>query len=217
MNNKVLIVEDQFVEANDLQIMLDKAGYAVCGIARSVEIAQEMLKKERPGIVLLDIFLNGKKTGIDLARQLKEDNIAFIYLSANSNAKVLTAAKTTEPYGFIFKPFREKDLLVMLEIAQYRHEHSTESKYRRERELIGELEKILTANLPWKDRLLQTAKLFQQDIPFDYISFNFDNSPATNDDAISFLRIGFNEYQVITAEKLATIAGKSIGGIRKIL
>jgi DNA-binding NtrC family response regulator len=217
LNNKVLIVEDQFVEANDLQIMLEKAGYEVCGIARSVEIAQEMLKKELPGIVLLDIFLKGKKTGIDLARQLKEDNIAFIYLSANSNAEVLSAAKTTEPYGFIFKPFREKDLLVMLEIAQYRHEHSQESKHRREKELIGQLEKILTAKLPWKDRLLQTAKLFQQDVPFDYISFNFDNSPATNDDAISFLRIGFNEYQLIAVAELATIAGNSPGEIRKIL
>ena len=111
MNKKVLIVEDQFVEANDFQLMLGKAGYEVCGIARSVPIAQEMIKKEKPGLVLLDIFLKGKLTGIDLARQLREDNIAFIYLSANSNEEILNAAKTTEPYGFIVKPFREKDLL----------------------------------------------------------------------------------------------------------
>src|SRR6185312_8423698 len=101
MNKKVLIVEDQFVEANDLQIMLEKAGYEVCGIARSVVAAQEILRKEKPGLVLLDIFLKGDLTGIDLGRQLTEDNIAFIYLSANSNQEILAAAKTTEPYGFI--------------------------------------------------------------------------------------------------------------------
>src|SRR5215813_10859679 len=140
MNKKVLIVEDQFVEANDLQLMLKKAGYEVCGIARSVPIAQEMVKKENPDFVLLDIFLKGKQTGIDLARQLKEDNVAFIYLSANSNEEILNAAKTTEPYGFIVKPFREKDLLVTLEIAQYRHEHSLESQHRRELDLLRQLE-----------------------------------------------------------------------------
>ena len=132
MNRKVLIVEDQFVEANDLQIMLTKAGYEVCGIARSVPIAQEIIKKEKPDLVLLDIFLKGKMTGVDLAKELRRDNIAFIYLSANSNEEILSEAKTTEPYGFIVKPFREKDLLVTLEIAHYRHEHSRESKYRRE-------------------------------------------------------------------------------------
>jgi response regulator of citrate/malate metabolism len=141
MNKKVLIVEDQFVEANDLQLMLNKAGYEVCGIARSVAVAQEIIKRETPDLVLLDIFLKGKLTGIDLAKQLKENNTAFIFISANSNEEILAEAKTTEPYGFIVKPFREKDLMVTLEIAEYRHEHSLESKYRREVELLHQLEK----------------------------------------------------------------------------
>src|SRR5215212_3638063 len=143
VKKKVLIVEDQFVEANDLQLMLRKAGYEVCGIARSVDIAEEMIKKETPSLVLLDIFLKGKRTGIDLARQLKEENIAFIYLSANSNEDVLSQAKKTEPYGFIVKPFREKDVLVTLEIAEYRHEHSVESRSRREAGLIQGLENVI--------------------------------------------------------------------------
>src|SRR5258705_6237243 len=135
--------------------MLKKAGYEVCGIARSVPIAQEMIKKEKPGLVLLDIFLKGKLTGVDLGKQLREDNIAFIYLSANSNEEVLSLAKTTEPQGFIVKPFREKDLLVTLEIAQYRHDHSLESQYRREKELIQQLEKISSDDMPWRERILQ--------------------------------------------------------------
>jgi len=59
VNNKVLIVEDQFVEANDLQLMLKKAGYEVCGIARSVDIAEDMIGKEKPDLekIILLLFI----------------------------------------------------------------------------------------------------------------------------------------------------------------
>jgi DNA-binding NtrC family response regulator len=217
VNKKVLIVEDQFVEANDIQLMLKKAGYEVCGIARSVPVAQELIKKESPDFVLLDIFLKGKLTGIDLAKQLKEDNIAFIYLSANSNEEILSAAKRTEPYGFIVKPFREKDLLVTLEIAQYLHEHSRESKYRREIELIRQLEKIVTENIEWKEKLLRTGKIIQQEIPFDYLSTGFDDPEKFESLATGFLRIGFNEYQTIGIHELATISGTNKEELMKIL
>lgn len=207
MNKKVLIVEDQFVEANDLQLMLTKAGYEVCGIARSVPIAQEMIKNEKPGLVLLDIFLKGKLTGVDLAKQLREDNIAFIYLSANSNEEILSEAKKTEPYGFIVKPFREKDLLITLEIARYRHEHSRESKYRREAELIQQLNKTIAANTDWKEKLLQVGKLIQPDIPFDFLAAGFDDTGRILERAVCFLRIGFNEYQTIGLKALSIITG----------
>lgn len=127
MKETVLIVEDQFIEANNLQMILERAGYKVYGIARSVPVALKMLEKETPDIVLLDIYLQGSLTGIDLAKILKEKNIAFVYLSANSNKETLDAAKATQPYGFLVKPFREKDVLVMLEIARYQHEHSISS------------------------------------------------------------------------------------------
>lgn len=127
MRETVLIVEDQFIEANNLQMILERAGYTVCGIARSVPVALKILEKETPDIVLLDIYLQGSLTGIDLAKILKEKNIAFVFLSANSNKETLDAAKATQPYGFLVKPFREKDVLVMLEIARYQHEHNLSS------------------------------------------------------------------------------------------
>ncbi|MBC7947419.1 MAG: sigma 54-interacting transcriptional regulator [Chitinophagaceae bacterium] len=216
MNKKVLIVEDQFVEANDLQLMLGKAGYDVCGIARSVPIAQEMIRKEKPSLVLLDIFLKGKLTGIDLAKQLRQDNIAFIYLSANSNEEILSVAKTTEPYGFIVKPFREKDLLVTLEIAQYRHEHSRESKYRREAELIEQLEKTITRYTDWRQNLLHIGKLIQPDIPFDFLAAGFDDPGKILNHGVCFLRIGFNEYQTIGVKELSMIAGVTTDELKAI-
>ena len=99
MTQKVLIVEDQFIEANYLQVILEKAGYRVCTIAQSVPEAMGIIKTENPGMVLLDIFLQGNLTGIDLARELNKKNIAFIYISANSNKETLDAAKKTKPYG----------------------------------------------------------------------------------------------------------------------
>jgi transcriptional regulator with GAF, ATPase, and Fis domain len=71
-------------------------------------------------MVMLDIHLRGPLTGIDLAEKLTRRNIAFVYLSANSNRQTLDAAKVTRPYGFLVKPFREKDVLIMLEVALYR-------------------------------------------------------------------------------------------------
>lgn len=117
---KILIVEDEFIVANDLKMILKKAGYDVVGIAASVPQARQLVKDKKPGWVLLDIILKGTETGIDMARELKEQGIPFLFISANTNQAILEAVKETDPYGFMVKPFREKDLLVMLDIARYR-------------------------------------------------------------------------------------------------
>jgi len=209
MKEKILIVEDQFVEADYLRLMLEQSGYIVIGIARSVTQAEDMIKKERPGFVLLDIFLKGKQTGIDLAGQLAEDNIPFVYLSANSSEDVLNMAKATQPYGFLVKPFREKDLLVTLEIAQYRHQHSLQSKNRREAELLKQLKDTVKEPFSWAERLLKIASSLQSFIPFDYLAAGFDNIGQPSFKGICFLRIGFNEYQMIGVKELEIITGKT--------
>jgi len=209
MTEKILIVEDQFVEADYLRLMLIRAGYIVTGIARSVVQAKEMIKKEKPDFVLLDIFLKGKQTGIDLAKQLSEDNLPFVYLSANSHEDVLNAAKATQPYGFLVKPFREKDLLVTLEIAKYRQEHSLESRYRKEAELQKKLKSIITDSISWEQKLLKIATTLQPYIPFDYLAAGFDSMGEPFFKGMCFLRIGFNEYQMIGIKELEMITGKT--------
>ncbi|SFM87870.1 regulatory protein, Fis family [Chitinophaga sp. YR627] len=205
MKEHILIVEDQFVEADYLRLLLEGAGYNITGIARSVTQAQKMIGEQRPDFVLLDIFLKGKQTGIDLARQLAADNIPFVYLSANSNEEILTSAKQTQPYGFLVKPFREKDLLVALEIARYRHSHSTEARYHKETELRSVLKTIPRDTGSWSQKMLTIATALQSYIPFDFITMQFDHIQL-----LGFLRIGFNEYQVIGMDELATITGKKI-------
>ena len=128
MTIKILIVEDQFIEANNLRHILIKAGYGVCTIARSVPEALRVLDEEHPEIVLLDIYLDGQQTGIDLAYMLHERNIAYVYLSANSNRQTLNAVKVTNPYGFLAKPFRKKDVVIMLEVALYAHQQKRQTQ-----------------------------------------------------------------------------------------
>lgn len=193
-----------------MRLLLEQAGYRISGIARSVPQAQEMLKNERPDFVLVDIFLKGKQTGIDLARQLAADNIPFVYLSANSNEEVLNAAKQTQPYGFLVKPFREKDLLVALEIAKYRHAHSVESRYRREAEFRKTLKIISTGAGTGAQKLLKIASALQALIPFDFLTAGLDNIAHPVFKGMCFLRTGFDEYQMIGINELSMITGKPI-------
>jgi transcriptional regulator with GAF, ATPase, and Fis domain len=207
MQKKILIVEDEFVVANDLRLILQKSGYEVCGIADSFDEAVTIIEEHNPGLVLLDIYLKGNKTGIDLAKLLSEKNIAFVYLSANSNQKIMEAAKATQPYGFLVKPFREKDVLVTLDIAHYRHAHSVESKLRKEQSLQLALTNIMADNIAWEERLLKIAATLQQAIPFDYILLGLKKMEDEPPRACTFFRIGFDEYQTIRIADFFSIVG----------
>jgi two-component system response regulator HydG len=168
VKTKILIVEDQFIEANNMQGILERAGYKVTGISRSVPIALKAIEKEKPDMVMLDILLQGSLTGIDLAVKLREQNIAFVYLSANSNKQILDAAKATKPYGFLVKPFRAKDVLVMLDVAWYLHRQAEEEVKNKEAYLkngahpgSAELKSII-GNSPAMTEILNNVKIVSQ-------------------------------------------------------
>lgn len=128
IKGKILIVEDEFIVANHLKMILKRDNYNVVGIASSVTQARIMLVQEKPEWVLLDIILQGEETGIDLALELINYKIPFLFISANTNQSTLEAVKKTQPYGFLVKPFRPKDLLVMLDIARYRYGMERQTK-----------------------------------------------------------------------------------------
>ncbi|QEM09627.1 sigma 54-interacting response regulator [Mucilaginibacter rubeus] len=207
MSQRILIVEDEFIVANDLSFILEKAGYDVCGIADSVEEAREIIKLNKPQLVLLDIHLQGELTGIDLAKELAEENIAFVYLSANSNQKILEEAKATNPYGFMVKPFREKDVLVSLQIAQYLHEQNMSTKRNNELTLQNSLNDIIGDPTEWDQKLLRIAKALQPHISFDYLAIGMKNLGPIPYEGSSYLRLSFNEYQTIGVDELLNITG----------
>jgi two-component system response regulator LytT len=114
---KVLVVEDEMVIAMDLCDKLEELGYQVLDPVSSVAEALACLENETPDIA---IQLEGKKTGIDLGRILREQNkIPFIYLTSNTDQRTVEDAKVTLPYAFLRKPFQLDDLHNAIEIAVY--------------------------------------------------------------------------------------------------
>lgn len=205
---QILIVEDQFIEAHDLQLILEKANYKVIGISRSVDQALDAIQTQKPDLVFVDIMLKGEKTGIDLAHILKEKNIGFIFISANSSKRILDQAKTTHPYGFIVKPFREQDILTTLEIAFYRQEYSLESQLMQQLELKNKISEVINSNIKLEDALLAFAKNIQTFISFDYLETGFVNAEQYSN--LGIIRKNIDQYQIINVEKLSQIAEISI-------
>jgi DNA-binding NtrC family response regulator len=208
MKENILIVEDEFIVANDLRIMLQKAGYNVCGIAPSVAKALDLIKAKNPDWILLDIFLQGTKTGIDLAGQLSEMRIPFIYISANTNQAILEAAKATEPYGFLVKPFREKDLLVMLDIAMYRHEQSKKFNIQKIAGLPEQIEQIAAKADNREEKLKQVATVLQSMIPFDCLNISRNERQSDSEQAY-LIKNSLNIFQVLTLNALLEAMGVS--------
>ncbi|QHV99375.1 sigma 54-interacting transcriptional regulator [Spirosoma endbachense] len=202
---QLLIVEDEYVIANNLKLMLQKAGYTILGIARSVDEATKLIKQQTPDMVLLDIYLKGEATGIDLSRQLEDTTIPFIFISANDNQRVLEQVKNTDSSGYIVKPFRERDILTTLEIARYRQAHSKEMKLREEKVLQVALTDALSDNTPWADRLLRVAQLLLPNIPFEYLTLGFAQEKFRL--AFCFHRVGFDEYETVSPESFWKMAG----------
>ena len=207
----ILIVEDEYTVAEDLQQILEKSGYSVSGIAFTVAEAQELIRQQRPDLVLLDIMLQGPLTGIDLARELSGDSIPFVYVSANTNASILDEVNATNPCGFIVKPFRPKDVLVALEIAHYRHAHSSEVRMRREQTLQIELIDAFAQDGNWEQRLLNVARIFQPHIPFDYLVVGLEHEQTLNAiRSCSFCRVGPDEYQTIGTPSFLQMTGLTL-------
>lgn len=120
---RILIVEDDTIIATDLKRTLIKSGYEVTAIVPSGEQALANLAEDPPDLVLMDIKLPGRVDGIDVAAHLHENSqVPVIYLTAHSNLEFLERSKPTEPYGYLLKPFREKELQANIEMALFKHQ-----------------------------------------------------------------------------------------------
>ncbi len=120
-DTSVWIVEDESIVAMDLKARLLKMGYHVAGISGYAEEAIEEIRLNPPDIVLMDIVLKGTMDGIEAAGIIREElEIPVVYLTAYSEDSTIFRAKVTEPYGYILKPFMERDLQIAIEIALYK-------------------------------------------------------------------------------------------------
>jgi len=118
----ILIVEDDTLEARNIKKSLQRLGYEVSAVVPSGEKALEKIAETHPDIVLMDIRLKGKMDGIEAAEQIRARfDMPVVYLTAHAEEGVLQRAKLTEPFGYILKPFSDRELHTNIEIALYKH------------------------------------------------------------------------------------------------
>lgn len=120
---KIFIVEDEFIIAKGLVRKLEKLGYQVLGITSSGEDALVQIQENSPDLVLMDILIEGEKDGIETAKQVLNDfNIPVIYLTAYSDNKTLERAEQSGGYGYILKPFKQREVHAAIRMALSKHQ-----------------------------------------------------------------------------------------------
>jgi signal transduction histidine kinase len=133
---KIMVVEDESIVAKDLELTLKRLGYVVPATASSSDDALSKAAQHRPDLVLMDVHIKGTVDGIATAHRLRHEmNIPVIYLTAYADDDTVARARKTEPFGYLLKPFNERELKSMLEVALYKHE--SEARLRHDDRMIS--------------------------------------------------------------------------------
>lgn len=121
--SKILVVEDEWIIANDVKDSLIGMGYMVSGIAASCDEALARVEECRPDLVLMDIVLKGDKNGIETYKEIRSRyDIPVIYLTAYDNQFLVDQAKLTDNHGYLLKPFKDRELHIAIEMALARRQ-----------------------------------------------------------------------------------------------
>ena len=137
--SRLLIVEDEAIVARDIEDVLKRLGYDVCCSVSSGEEAVEKARSFLPDLILMDIFLKGEKDGIQATEEIQgRYEIPVVYLTSYADSLTLERAKCTAPYGYLLKPFQERDLKSAVEIALCKS---------RSEKILREKERVFSATL----------------------------------------------------------------------
>jgi two-component system cell cycle sensor histidine kinase/response regulator CckA len=126
---RILLVEDEAIIALDLRQRLQGLGYVVTGIAATGAEALELAEKTSPTLVFMDITIQGPMDGIETARALtRRMDVPIVFLTAHADTGTILRAKAARPYGYLVKPFEERELATTIETATYRHKTEAEAR-----------------------------------------------------------------------------------------
>lgn len=118
MKLKILIVEDESIIALNIKEILIDFGYEVVGIANNSAKALHLASTKIPDLVLMDITLQDREDGIEVAEKISAMlSVPIVFLTANDKSKTIDRAINIKPYGYILKPFKEIELKTAVEIA----------------------------------------------------------------------------------------------------
>ena len=167
-NISILIVEDEAIVAEDLAGKVRQLGYDVAGLTATGEEAVELARRQRPALVLMDIRLAGAMDGIAAAREINHEcGLPVLFLTAHSDTGTIERARQAEAFGYILKPFDERDLRIQIEMALYKH--TAERQLRESEERL----RLLGDNLP-DSAVYQYVLETDGSVRFTYISVGME-------------------------------------------
>ena len=148
-NIKIVIVEDEFVIAEDIRVTLEDNGYRVLASFDRGEMALPFIIKENPDVVLIDIRLGGVMDGVELVKQLRaEVSLPVVYLTANSDTATYERARNTHPNAFLIKPFASVNLLASIDLALFNFSEDT---------IAEKIDNHLSFQLPEQELLIRQS------------------------------------------------------------
>ncbi|MBN1889395.1 MAG: GAF domain-containing protein [Thermoflexales bacterium] len=119
---RILVVEDDGVIAMHIRDCLDVLGYELAGIVIAGEDVVQQVAETQPNLVLMDIRLKGQMNGIEAADQVRASfDIPIVYLTAYADETTVLQATATNPYGYVLKPFEDRELRVAIEVALHKY------------------------------------------------------------------------------------------------
>ena len=137
---RLLIVEDEYLICENLRVSLIELGYVKIEVAIDEKEALQQIQDFKPDIVLLDIQLGNDFGGLKIAEELRyRFAIPFIFLTSHTSDKIVDQAKKYQPYGYLIKPAQKESLRITLELALYKAAYENISNQERERKLLLDL------------------------------------------------------------------------------
>jgi len=128
-SDKIMVVEDEWIVADQLCNNLKDLGYMICSTAATGEEAIRNVEEDRPDLILMDVVLKSKMDGIEAAELITSQfDIPVIYLTAYTNQEYIERAKQTKPFGYLVKPFKQNELYANIEMALHKHRLDKEIK-----------------------------------------------------------------------------------------
>ena len=120
---EILIVEDESIVGLDIQKRLRRMGYQALEVVSTGKEAIEYVERKLPDLILMDIEIHGDIDGVETANRIRERfGVPIVYLTAFSDDSTLQRAKVTEAFGYVLKPFKDRELYSSIEFALYRHQ-----------------------------------------------------------------------------------------------
>jgi len=128
MDGKILIVEDESLVAMEIESALKKSNFDTCAVVSSGEEALDIVKKCKPDLILMDIYLEGQIDGIKACKKIKDIyNIPVIFLTAYSDKKTMKEALDCMPDGYLVKPFRRAELYASVKMLLQKKRNKNEN------------------------------------------------------------------------------------------